>query len=223
MVSIRQQVIERILDADRQGAVGLIMDWARDHGRRQAVIEVLEPALVELGELWSGEAPMTLAHGYLAAKVAEDVLSAAREDEFGPADNLTKGPVVIGNIEDDYHALGRKMVCVFLRAAGWQVVDLGNDVPAETFVDKAVEVGARVVGASAMMHTTAENILRLREQIDARGLRGRLQMAVGGAIFNLRPSLVDEVGGDGTAYNALAVPGLMDRLWAGALAEEGVV
>jgi len=131
-----------------------------------------------------------------------------------------KGTVVIGNIEEDFHALGRRMVGTFLRAEGWIVHDLGNDVPAKEFVDKALEVGARVIGVSAMMMTTALNIRRVRQEIDSRGLTGRIQLAVGGAVFCVSPGLVDEVGGDGTAANALAASGLFDRLWRESIGKE---
>jgi methanogenic corrinoid protein MtbC1 len=87
------------------------------------------------------------------------------------------------------------------------------------FVDKAIEVGAFVVGASAMMQTTALNIRKLRDLIDARGLKGRLKLAVGGAVFNWRPELVAEVGGDGTSGNAAVVDTLFQRLQAEAKGE----
>jgi methanogenic corrinoid protein MtbC1 len=71
-----------------------------------------------------------------------------------------------------------------------------------------------------MMLTTAENVRALRNEIDARGLRGRVRLAVGGAVFKLRPELMDEVGGDGTASSAIQAPELFDRLWAASLAAE---
>jgi methanogenic corrinoid protein MtbC1 len=113
------------------------------------------------------------------------------------------------------------MVGVFLRAAGWKVVDLGNDVSPAAFVDAALEHGARVIGISAMMLTTAENIRAVRSELDARGLSGRIRLAVGGAVFKLRPELVREVGGDGTTASAIQAPSLFDRLWTGEPAGEG--
>jgi methanogenic corrinoid protein MtbC1 len=92
-------------------------------------------------------------------------------------------------------------------------VDLGNDVPAAQFVDAAVEAGARVIGVSAMMYTTASNIRGIRDELDRRRLSGRIQIAVGGAVFKLRPELADEVGGDGTASSGFRAPQLFERLW----------
>jgi methanogenic corrinoid protein MtbC1 len=103
-------------------------------------------------------------------------------------------------------------VGLFLAAAGWDIYDLGNDVLAEELLEKAIEVNANVIGCSAMMQTTALNIRSIRTLIDNRGLREQIKLAVGGAVFNWRPDLVAEVGGDGTARNAAGVDELFTRL-----------
>jgi len=92
-------------------------------------------------------------------------------------------------------------------------------LPAE-FVDAALAEGARVIGVSAMMLTNAENIARVRAELDRRGLSGRVKLAVGGAVFVMRPELVAEVGGDGTAATAMDAPALFERLAAEAAEAE---
>lgn len=206
----RDELLKAMLDSDRQGAV-LVVDQAIAVGlpSRRVIVDVLDPALVQLGRYW-GRETVSLAQTFVAAKIAEDVLlRCAPEAATGGAH---KTPVVIGNIEDDFHSLGRRIVSTFLSTAGWEVHDLGNDVLAEEFVDEALEVGAAVIGASAMMQTTALNIRKLRDLIDARGLKGRLKLAVGGAVFNWRPDLVAEVGADGSAENAAGADSLFLRL-----------
>jgi methylmalonyl-CoA mutase cobalamin-binding domain/chain len=209
-----RELLGRILAADRRSANDLIEEWADVNGYEQVIAELLEPALDLFGEKWVRGEDVSLAQGYIAAKVAEDVLTKAAEAQsLKPSPSESMGPVVLGNIEDDYHALGRKMVATFLRTAGWKVVDLGTDVLPEDFINKALEVEAKVIGVSAMMDMTAVNIRKVRDEIDRRNLTGRIQLAVGGAVFKLRPELVAEVGGDGTATNAMATPDLMTRLW----------
>jgi methanogenic corrinoid protein MtbC1 len=90
---------------------------------------------------------------------------------------------------------------------------LGNDVLATEFVDKAVELKARVIGISAMMYSTAVNIKKVRDEIDKRKLTNQIKLAVGGAVFRLRPELVAEVGGDGTTGNAMNANLLFEKLW----------
>ena len=203
-----------IKKADREGAGTLMDRWAEEHGYAGLLNEVLEPMLLMIGEEWFSAETFTLAQAYVAAKVAEDTLlkivASKKDTDITPP---TKGPVIIGNIEEDFHSLGRRMVKIFLETDGWIVHDLGNDVLAEAFVDKAVEVGARVIGVSAMMRTTAMNIKGLRRELDRRELSGQIQLAVGGAVFLVCSGLVDEVGGDGTARTAMEAPFLFERLW----------
>jgi methanogenic corrinoid protein MtbC1 len=118
----------------------------------------------------------------------------------------------LGNVEDDFHPLGRRLVGIYAQAAGWNIIDLGTDVPAELFIEKAIEHNAAIIAVSSMMFTTAKNILKIREELDRQLLSGKIKLAVGGAVFKLRPELVAEVGGDGTADTALDAPGLFDRL-----------
>ncbi len=222
-MTIQQALIEKIRLADRPGANALLDAWATEHGYERLLAEILDPTLILIGEEWRSSETFTLAQVYVAAKVTEDVLNKIVDlRKPSPADQLPKGPVVIGNIEEDFHALGRRMVGTFLRTDGWIVHDLGNDVPAAEFVDKAQAVGARVIGVSAMMMTTARHITRVREEIDRRGLTGRIQLAVGGAVFRICPGLDAEVGGNGTAPDALGAADLFDRLWKQSVRKEAV-
>jgi len=220
LASRRESLYSLMLNAEREEALGLLLEHAGAHGFQSAVSDLLEPVLERAGEAWHLE-NLSLAQGYVGGKIAEDLLVAAAESG-GDLPLDVKGPVVLGNVEDDYHSLGRKMVAVFLRAAGWKVIDLGNDVIPQDFVAAALAHNARVIGVSAMMLTTAENIRALRTEIDAQGLRGKVQLAVGGAVFKLRPELMLEVGGDGTASSAIQAPELFDRLWAKSLEADGI-
>ena len=211
---LQDRLVSAILDANRTLANKLIDDWALIHGYKRGVTEVIIPVLQKIGNLWAGKEEFSLAQVYVAGKIADDIVRKLIADQNSTVEETeAKGPVVIGNIEDDFHPLGRKMVVAFLRLAGWEVYDLGNDVMPKEFVDKALEVGAHVIGVSAMMYTTAMNIQKLREEIDNRELTGYLQLAVGGAVFKLRRELVKEVGGDGMAKSAVEAPALIEELW----------
>lgn len=220
-MDIQNSLIEMIQKADRQGANLLLDTWADEHGHERLLKEVLEPMLLKIGEEWRTAETFTLAQAYVAAKVAEDALiKTAARNKDGNMTTPTKGPVVIGNIEEDFHSLGRRMLGIFLEADGWIVHDLGNDVPAAEFVDKAVEIAARVIGVSAMMRTTALNIKQLRSELDRRDLSGHIQLAVGGAVFMVCPGLDQEIGGDGTTQTAIDAPVLFERLWNTSLMKE---
>ncbi len=200
-----KRLLKFMVESDRDGAGELVRLALAEGIAAESVISfMLDPALLQLGHLWGTET-VSLAQTFVAAKIAEDVLvqclpKGSAGPEAGPC-----GIAVLGNIEDDFHSLGRRIIASFLRANGWQVHDLGNDVTAEVFIEKAIEVHATVIGVSAMMQTTALNIRKLRDLVDSRGLHKKIKIAVGGAVFNWRPELVTEVGGDGTAANAAKV------------------
>lgn len=220
--ALQSAIIEAVRRADRTGANVLIDSWAVQYGYDQLFANVLEPALEKIGEEWRTSESFSIAQAYVAAKIAEDLLvKVAANRQLGQPPQPSRGTVVMGNIEEDFHGLGRRMVVTFLRSEGWVVEDIGNDVLPKDFVDKAMETGARVIGVSAMMMTTARNVRKLREEIDSRGLTGRIQLAVGGAVFRLYPDLVKEVGGDGTAASALGAPQLVAELWERSLKTNG--
>ncbi len=206
---VSSALFEYMLSGEADAAMTLVRDWAARHGFKNTIADILEPALAEVGRRWEKE-QISLAAGYLAGKIAEDTLTLAAENSEPLAGD--QGIAVIGNIEDDYHSLGRKLVGVFLRTAGWIVIDLGNDVEPSAFVDAAQRNRADVIGVSAMMYSTARKIFEVRQKLDDLALTKRIKLAVGGAVFKIHPELVDEVGGDGTAANAVDVPALFQRL-----------
>lgn len=219
---IREEFLSAILGAERDAANEMVDTWVQDHSYEEAVMEIVEPVLEKMGEMWIVTGNVSYAQAFVSAKIAEDIFMKALQERKGAPLENSKGRIVIGNIEDDCHSIGRNLVSIFLRSSGWEVYDLGNDVLASEFVDKALEVDAKIVAASAMMYTTAVNIRRLREEINKRGLKGKVMLAVGGAVFNLRNELADEVGADGYSKNAIEAPHLMEMLMERAQNSEGV-
>ena len=110
------------------------------------------------------------------------------------------GKVVIGTVQGDIHEIGKTLVATMLSANGFQVHDLGVDVPPQRFVDAVREVNADVVGLSALLTTTMLNqeavILTLREA----GLRDQVKVIIGGVPTS--PEWAEEIGADAYAENA---------------------
>lgn len=112
----------------------------------------------------------------------------------------TAGTVVIGSVKGDLHDIGKNLVGIMLKGAGFEVVDLGNDVPAERFVEAAEQSGAQVVGMSALLTTTMAGMARVVELVASGGLSGRVKTIVGGAPVSER--FAREIGADAYAYDA---------------------
>jgi 5-methyltetrahydrofolate--homocysteine methyltransferase len=110
------------------------------------------------------------------------------------------GRVVLGTIKGDLHDIGKNLVGIMLQGAGFEIVDLGVDVEPSAFVDAAVTHDASLVGISALLTTTMTRMKDVVSAIDARGLRGRIRVVVGGA--PLSHDFAASIGADGYAPDA---------------------
>ena len=100
------------------------------------------------------------------------------------APGKSAGKVVIGTVKGDIHDIGKNIVTALLKGTGFEVVDVGVDVPAETFVAKVRETGARVLGLSAMLNSTLPEMKKVVDAVAAAGLRDRVKIIIGGAPIN---------------------------------------
>ena len=114
--------------------------------------------------------------------------------------NEPVGKVVIGTIAGDLHDIGKNLVAMMLKGAGFEVFDIGVDVAPATFVDKAEEVGADVICVSALLTTTMPGMQTVVETLKERGLREKYIVMVGGAPVN--QAFADQVGADSYTADA---------------------
>jgi corrinoid protein of di/trimethylamine methyltransferase len=120
------------------------------------------------------------------------------------------GKVVIGTVAGDIHEIGKSLVATMLSANGFQVFDLGVDVPVSTFVEKAAEVEADIVGLSALLTTTMLNQGKVIESFQEAGLREKVKVIVGGAPVS--QSWAEEIRADGYSENAVGAVALAKEL-----------
>jgi len=111
------------------------------------------------------------------------------------------GTVVIGTVQGDIHDIGKSLVGVMLSVNGFQVHDLGVDVPIVKFVEKAIETNADLVAVSALLTTSMTRQRDVVEALDDMGLRPRIKVLVGGAPAT--PSWAKEIGADGYSPDAV--------------------
>lgn len=138
-----------------------------------------------------------------------DVLMAARAmyagmDELKPLlakeGDVSRGKVVIGTVQGDLHDIGKNLVAIMLRGAGYEVIDLGSDVPPEKFIEAAVESGAGLIGMSALLTTTMPAMEKITALLKERGLSEQVRTIVGGAPVS--DEFAREIGADAYAYDA---------------------
>ncbi len=112
----------------------------------------------------------------------------------------TAGRIVLGSVKGDLHDIGKNLVAIMLEGAGFEVIDLGHDVPPERFVDTAIARGASVIGLSSLLTTTMPVMKDVIGLVRARGLTGRIRVIVGGAPVS--EAWAREIGADGYGYDA---------------------
>ncbi len=116
--------------------------------------------------------------------------------EKGPS----KGTVVIGTVKDDIHDIGKNIAATLLKGTGYEVVDLGVDVAAQTFVEAVKKTGAKVLGLSALLNLTFPSMKAVIDALKEAGIRDQVTVIIGGAPCN--EEVRQSVGADHFALDA---------------------
>jgi 5-methyltetrahydrofolate--homocysteine methyltransferase len=112
----------------------------------------------------------------------------------------TAGKVVIGSVHGDLHDIGKNLVAIMLKGAGFEVIDLGNDVSPERFVQAAKEEGANLIGMSALLTTTMPAMRTTVDLLRKEGLTGRVKTMIGGAPVS--EEFACKIGADAYGYDS---------------------
>lgn len=175
LTSLQKAIIEHDEEASKR-----LTKQALDKGAKPSEIieQELDPALDIVGEKFEKQ-EYFLPHLILcgdAAKAVVDVLKA-----HAPGVKATTATIVIGTVQGDIHDIGKNLVSSFLSSSGFEVYDLGIDVPPLTFIEKAQEVKADIIGISALMNQSMpvqEEIITLLKDM---GLREKFKVMIGGS------------------------------------------
>ena len=168
------------------------------------VIESLSAGLEKLGDRFSvGECfiPELIRGGDIFLKAMEMVRPVL---EAQKTEMKRIGTLMIGTVKGDLHDLGKNLVRIIFMTAGFEVMDLGKDLPAERCVEEIERIKPDIVGLSALLTTTTEQQRVVIEALKSANLRDNVKVIVGGAPVNQK--WADEIGAD--AYGADAIDGL---------------
>ena len=141
-----------------------------------------------------------------AMKTALEILTPAMAAEGMEA----AGRVVIGTVKGDLHDIGKNLVASMLEGGGFEVVDLGVDVPPEKFVEAAQQKDGTIIALSALLTTTMTMMKTVIEALEAAGVRQNTKVMIGGA--PITQQYADEIGADGFSDNASAAVALARKL-----------
>lgn len=144
-----------------------------------------------------------LADLIMAGEVVREAMPILKE-KMNPGGLSSKGKVILATVSGDIHEIGKNIVGMILSANGFEVIDLGVDVPAEKIMDTAKNTGASLIGLSALLTTMVGSIKEVVDSSKAAGLRDKHRIVIGGACTS--KDLCKEMGAD--AYGETAIDAL---------------
>lgn len=167
---------------------------------RSIIEQGLIPGMEKLGEdFGKGEAFLPeLLIGAEAMKASLALIKPLLKSE----DVKSKGTVVIGTVLGDVHDIGKNIVAWMLEGAGFNVIDLGVDVPPEKFIEAIRTNTPHILALSALLTTSSHQIGKVIERLAEQGMRDKVKVMIGGASIN--QAYADKVGADGYALDAVA-------------------
>ncbi len=206
-----KKLSDAVVDMDEEGTISLAQDIvAAKIDAYEAVEKGLSDGMDRAGKLFEEEEyfipELLLCSDAMYAGL--DVL----KGHIITAEQGEKQKVVIGVVEGDTHDIGKNLVKIMLETSGFDVIDLGRDIPPLTFVEKAKEVQADIIAVATLMTTTMDGMAEVVRILQAQDIKDRYKVIVGGGPIS--QSFADKIGADGYAVNAAEAVRLSKRLLA---------
>lgn len=200
-----QRLYDAVLTGDAKAAVEVTRDAiAENLDPLRLISGTMVPAMDEVGRLYEAEeyfVPELL----LAARAMKGALELLRP-LLAECGAKPTGTVAIGTVKGDLHDIGKNLVASLLEGGGFEVIDLGADVPPEKFIEAIRDKGAQIVCLSALLTVTMPSMKTTIEALKGAGLRDQVKVLVGGA--PVTQQYADDIGADGygeSASNAVAL------------------
>jgi corrinoid protein of di/trimethylamine methyltransferase len=196
LASLKESIVNLSFDGMHKAA-----QEAMDAGvePQKAILEGMAPAMAvvggkfETGEYFLSELVVA---GEIMKEGMEIITPHIKTDSSKRAER-----VVIATVEGDYHEIGKNLVATLLKAQGFEVVDLGTDVPANRIIEAIKEHDAVIVGLSALLTFTMARMGEVIKDLEEGDLRNKVKVIIGGA--PVTPQFAQKIGADHSALNAM--------------------
>lgn len=173
-----------------------------------AIMDGLVDGMKRAGEMFQQE-EYFVTDILLCSDAMENALAVLRP-HLVQSENQINRKVVLGVIEGDTHDIGKNLVKTMLQTEGFEVIDLGRDVPVDDFVDTAVKEEADIIGMSTLMTTTMSNMQRVIKKLEEQNVRDKFKVMVGGGPIS--QSFADKIHADGYSSDAVEAVKLAKKL-----------
>ncbi|MDX1429933.1 MAG: corrinoid protein [Rhodothermales bacterium] len=199
MTTLLKELYDATVEGDRE-TVRTRVAQAIEAGEEPGVIlnQGLIAAMTEVGARFE-RSEFYVPEMLIAARAMQAGV-AVLQPHLVAADVKKAGTVLAGTVKGDLHDIGKNLVAMMLEGGGFEIVDLGTDVPPERFVEAVREISPDLVAMSALLTTTMPGMKQTVEALRSAGVRDRVKIMVGGAPLTQR--YADEIGADGYAADA---------------------
>ena len=211
-MSLKEQIKELVEEWDEDGLKKLcrsVLD--NQEASAEEILEIIGNLMKFIGSQFENEdifLPDLIGAAGVVKTVIDDVLDPAIR--ASGSEKKTLGKIVIGTVESDVHSIGKDLVASFLFSNGFDVYNLGVEVTADEFINKAEEIGAKIIGMSSLLTMSMDFQRQVIEELKKRGLREKYKVIVGGAPTTEEWS--EQIGADGWADDAIETVILVKKL-----------
>jgi len=211
-MNLNEEIKSAIFDFDEEKLKEVCSLAIKNEGKDPInIVKLIADVMSLIGERFENE-EMMLPELIVAANVVKAAIAEVLDPAIKESGRVleTKGRVVIGTVEGDVHSIGKDLVASFLFANGYEVYNVGVDVPASKFIEKAEEVGADVIAMSSLITLSMDFQKEVIDELERRNLKEKYITIVGGAPTS--EDWASKIGADGWADDALETVKLLDGI-----------
>jgi methylmalonyl-CoA mutase cobalamin-binding domain/chain len=172
-----QKIAEAIINMDESAALGATDEMIAAGVEAVDILEACRKGMFAVGERFE-KGEMYLSELFMATEIFNQIMT--RVKPWLKTAGGAKGKIVLGTVEGDVHDIGKNIFVTLLEAEGFEVIDLGVDVPPARFVEAIREHHPDIVGMSSLLSTSLDSMKRTVEAIDEAGLKGVVKVVIGG-------------------------------------------
>jgi methanogenic corrinoid protein MtbC1 len=205
------ELAQSLRDLDEKKVYDLVEEKIKKDVPAMEIVQSCNDGMVAIGELFS-TGKYFISQLIFSAEILKAVMKRLEPLLQGVKSGPSAGRVIIGTVKGDIHDIGKNIAITLLRGSGFEVTDLGVDVPSEKFIAALKETGARVLGMSALLNFTYPEMKHVVEEVAKAGLQDRVKIIIGGTPVN--EQVRQFTGADYYAADAIAGVNICKKIYA---------
>lgn len=195
---MEQELTQKFADLDEDGVLKLVRQAIEGGTDPQVILKACQDGISTVGEKFENGIYF-ISDLMLSGHIFKEVNELVKPLLGDSLDAATKDKVIVGTVSGDIHDIGKDIVVSMLEANGYEVIDLGVDVPAKRFVEAVKETGAMVVGLSGLLTVAFDSMKDTIQALEDAGIRQKVKVMIGGSLIN--QNICEQTGADGWGNN----------------------